>query len=82
LAGFLKPVADFYTQAKTIRPVMDNLNMHRLKALVDRYDEESGDALWNRFTAHYTPIHGSWLNQVETEISLLAPMLGRRRMGM
>jgi DDE superfamily endonuclease len=37
LAGFLKSVADFYPQAKTIHLVMDNLNTHRRKALVDRY---------------------------------------------
>jgi hypothetical protein len=29
---------------------------------------------------HYTPVHGSWLNQAEVEISLLSRQcLGRRR---
>jgi transposase len=82
LAGFLKGVADFYPQAKTIHLVMDNLNTHRRKALVDRYGQEEGDALWKRFTVHYTPKHGSWLNQAEIEISLLARQcLGKRRIG-
>ena len=82
LAVFLKGVADFYPQAKTIHLVMDNLNTHRRKALVDRYGEEEGDALWQRFTVHYTPKHGSWLNQAEIEIGLLTRQcLGKRRIG-
>lgn len=81
-AGFLKAVADFYPQAKTIHLVMDNLNTHRRKALVDRYGEEAGEVLWKRFTVHYTPKHGSWLNQAEIEIGLLARQcLGKRRIG-
>lgn len=61
---------------------MDNLNTHHRKALVDRYGEEEGDVLWKRFTVHYTPKHGSWLNQAEIEISLLARQcLGKRRIG-
>jgi len=36
--------------------------------------------LWNRFTVHYTPKHGSWLNQAEIAISLFSRQcLGRRR---
>lgn len=82
LAGFLKSVVDFYPQAKTIHLVMDNLNTHRRKALVDRYGEQEGDALWMRFTLHYTPKHASWLNQAEIEIGLVARQcLGKRRLG-
>ena len=79
-AGFMKGVADFYAQAKTIHVVMDNLNIHRRKALVDRYGQEMGDQVWKRFTVHYTPKHGSWLNQAEIEIGLVARQcLGQRR---
>ena len=36
--------------------------------------------VWDRFTVHYTPIHGSWLNQAEIEIGLLSRQcLGTRR---
>ena len=81
-ALFMKSVADFYPQAKTIHLVMDNLNIHRRKALVDCYGAAQGDALWKRFTVHYTPKHGSWLNQAEIEIGLLSRQcLGRRRIG-
>lgn len=79
-AMFIKEIADFYPQAKTIHLVVDNLNIHRRKALVDCYGEQPGDALWKRFTLHYTPKHGSWLNQAEIEIGLLTRQcLGKRR---
>ena len=79
-AMFMKEIADFYPKAKTIHLVVDNLNIHRRKALVDCYGEPQGDALWKRFTVHYTPKHGSWLNQAEIEIGLLARQcLGKRR---
>jgi hypothetical protein len=39
-----------------------------------------GGLLWGRLTAHYTPKHGSWLNQAEIEIGLLSRQcLGQRR---
>ena len=39
-----------------------------------------GSYFWNRLTIHYTPKHGSWLNQAEIEISLFSRQcLGTRR---
>ena len=38
---------------------MDNLNIHRRKSLTDLLGEEIGGEVWNRFTVHYTPKHGS-----------------------
>ena len=36
--------------------------------------------IWGRFTVHYTPTHGSWLNQAEIEIGMFARQcLGKRR---
>lgn len=59
---------------------MDNLSSHNRKALVDRFGEKTGGLLWERFTVHYTPKHGSWLNQAEIEISLFSRQcLGQRR---
>src|SRR5438309_10999310 len=59
---------------------MDNLSSHTRKAVVERFGEKAGGWLWNRFTVHYTPRHGSWLNQAEIEISLFARQcLGKRR---
>ncbi len=81
-ADFVRLIADRYPDAKTIHLVMDNLNTHHRKTLVDRFGQEQGEALWDRFTVHYTPKHGSWLNQAEIEISLFSRQcLGKRRIG-
>ena len=69
-----------YPRAHTIHLVMDNLNTHREKSLIDHFGPRAGRAVWRRLTVHYTPKHGSWLNQAEIELSLVARQwLGRRR---
>jgi transposase len=69
-----------YPKAETIHLVMDNLNIHRLKSLTDLLGEDVGGEVWGRFTVHYTPTHGSWLNQAEIEIGILSRQcLGTRR---
>ncbi len=69
-----------YPEAKTIHLVMDNLNIHRRKALADVFGAEMATQVWDRFTVHYTPTHGSWLNQAEIEIGLFSRQcLGKRR---
>ena len=81
-ADFLLGIAEHYPAANTIHLVMDNLSTHSRKALVERFGEEAGGWLWNRFTVHYTPKHGSWLNQAEIEISLFSRQcLGKRQIG-
>jgi len=50
------------------------------KSIVERFGEQAGSWLWNRFTVHYTPKHGSWLNQAEIAISLFSRQcLGKHR---
>jgi hypothetical protein len=69
-----------YPKAKTIHLVMDNLNIHRRKALSDVFGPEMAAEVWDRFTVHYTPTHGSWLNQAEIEIGIFSRQcLGSRR---
>ena len=69
-----------YPDAKTIHLVMDNLNIHGRKALADVFGEEMAAEVWDRFTVHYTPTHGSWLNQAEIEIGIFSRQcLGKRR---
>ena len=81
-ADFLLGIAEHYPAADTIHLIVDNLSTHTRKALVERFGEEAGGWLWNRFTVHYTPKHGSWLNQAEIEISLFSRQcLGKRRIG-
>ncbi len=69
-----------YPEAETIHLVLDNLNIHHRKSLTDLYGKEIGGEIWDRFTIHYTPLHGSWLNQAEIEISMFTRQcLGTRR---
>jgi hypothetical protein len=65
-------LADQYPEAETIHRVLDKLNIHCRQSLTDRYGEERGGEIWDRFTVHYTPTHGSWLNQAEIEIGLFS----------
>jgi DDE superfamily endonuclease len=69
-----------YPEAETIHLVMDNLNIHHRKSLTDVFGVELGSEIWDRFTVHFTPTHGSWLNQAEIEIGLFSRQcLGTRR---
>ena len=80
-AQIMAELALNYPTAQTIHLVVDNLNIHCRKSLTDYYGEIPGAHLWNRFTVHYTPKHGSWLNQAEIEISLFSRQcLGTRRL--
>jgi transposase len=66
----LQRIARRYRAAKTIHLVMDNLNLHGPGTAVRILGAVKGTALWKRFTPHYTPKHGSWLNPAEIEASL------------
>src|SRR5215831_8204626 len=81
-ADYLLDLALRHPEADTIHLVLDNLSSHTRKALGERFGDKAGSWLWSRFTVHYTPKHGSWLNQAEIAISLLSRQcLGQRRIG-
>jgi hypothetical protein len=69
-AAAVRRIAKAYPKAKTIHLVVDNLNTHCEKSLTDVFGPRMGRRLWRRFTVHYTPKHGSWLNPAEIEASL------------
>jgi transposase len=61
--SFMDEVASVYRQHR-VHVVLDNLNTHRdtsRGAFLSDWNVRHG----NRFRFHYTPTHGSWLNQVE-----------------
>lgn len=73
-------VAEQYPAAQTIPLVLDNLNTHCRKSLTDYFGDQEGGRIWDRFTVHSTPKHGSWLDQAEIELSLFSRQcLGTRR---
>ena len=79
-AKTLGSLLDRYPTARTIHLVWDNLNIHCKKSMTDCYGEKQGGEMWSRLTIHPTPIHGSWLNQAEIELSMYSRQcLGRRR---
>jgi hypothetical protein len=69
-----------YPAAKTIHLVMDNLSSHSQNSLAAVLGAEMAGEVWGRFIVHYTPTHGSWLNQAEIEIGMFSRQcLGKRR---
>ena len=79
-AKFLGLVERKYESAEKIVLVMDNLNTHKEKSLIDFYGEEKGREIWKRFEVHYSPKHGSWLNQAEIAINMYSRQcLGKSR---
>lgn len=79
-ADMLKILADeIYPDAIQIRLVQDNLNTHTPASLYKRFEPEEARRLARRFDFHYTPIHASWLNMVEIELSVLSRQCLHRR---
>lgn len=81
-AKFIYDISRKYSSADKIILIMDNLNTHKIKSLVDYYGEEKAVTIWNRFEIHYTPKHASWLNQAEIAIGMYSRQcLGDGRVG-
>lgn len=79
-AKFLAFIERKYSDADKIVIVMDNLNIHRLTSLEKMYGKEKAKKIWDRFEVHYTPKHGSWLNQAEIAINMYSRQcLGKTR---
>ena len=62
---FLDEVATRFRQGR-VHIVLDNLNTH-LGPPIKEWNARHGD----RFVFHYTPTHGSWLNQIELWFGIL-----------
>lgn len=60
-----------FPDAEIIRVVLDNLNTHTPAALYQTFAPEEARRLTEKLEFHYTPKHGSWLNMVEIEWSVL-----------
>jgi hypothetical protein len=76
-AGWLKDVVDVhYPTAEVIRLVVDNLNTHTPAALYEAFAPAEAHRIARKLEWHYTPKHGSWLNMVEIELSVLAAQCG------
>lgn len=68
LLAFMNMVAKEHPD-KQIHIVWDNLNIHNGERW-EKFNKKHG----NRFQFHYTPLHASWVNQIEIWFGILARM--------
>jgi hypothetical protein len=71
---------EHYPRAEKIRVVLDNLSTHTGAAFYENFSAEVARKLARRIEFVYTPVHGSWLNMVEVEISVLVRQCLKRRL--
>lgn len=60
--------------------VTDNLNTHTPAAFYHTFPAPDARRILERIEWHYTPVHGSWLNMAELELSALARQCLHRRL--
>lgn len=67
LVVFMERVAQAYPKG-LIHTVWDNLNTHRAQAVWDDFNARHHQ----RFVFHFTPLHASWVNQIELLFGIYA----------
>ncbi len=67
LVAFMERVAQAYPKG-LIHTVWDNLNTHRAQAVWDDFNARHHQ----RFVFHFTPLHASWVNQIELLFGIYA----------
>lgn len=72
-------VDEGFPRAERIRVVLDNLSTHKAASLYERFAPEEARRILRKLEFHYTPKHGSWLNLVEIELSVLERQCLNRR---
>ncbi|MBI4250663.1 IS630 family transposase [Candidatus Uhrbacteria bacterium] len=61
-----------YRSAAKIHIVLDNLNTHFEQSLLDAFGKQAARSPMSRIQFHHTPVHASWLNMAEIEMSILS----------
>jgi hypothetical protein len=81
-AHFIRELVDVhYPQAEKLVLVMDNPNTHTPSSLYQTFAPAEARRILQKLELHYTPVHGSWLNMAEIELSALARQCLSRRIG-
>ncbi len=71
-ALFVRELIDVqYPKADKIVLVMDNLNTHSPASFYEGFEPAEAWRLSQKLEIHSTPLHGSWLNMAEIELSVL-----------
>ena len=68
-----------YLHAERITQVINNLNTHSGATLYKAFASEEARRILDNLEIHYTPKHGSLLNMVEIEFSILSRQFLNRR---
>ena len=72
-------VDEIYPEAERIVLVLDNLNIHRIASLYERFEASEARRIARKLELHFTPKHGSWLNMAEIELSVISRQCLKRR---
>ena len=79
-AEWLRDLVDRqFSDADKICLVLDNLNIHSPASLYAAFAPAEACRLLHKLEFHYSPKHGSWLNMVEIELSVLVRQCLRQR---
>jgi transposase len=68
-----------YQHPERIHVVLDNLNTHFEKSLIETFGRDKTKQVMRRIRFHYTPKHASWLNMAEIELSIMGRQCVNRR---
>jgi hypothetical protein len=68
-----------FPRARKVRLVCDNLNTHHRASLYAAFGAAEALGLAERLEVVFTPVHGSWLNMAELELSVLSRQCLDRR---
>ncbi len=78
-AIFIAWLVGLYRKAVKIIIILDNLNTHAVKWIFETFSKKKTEEILEKVEFHYTPVHGSWLNMAEIEISVLETECLNRR---
>jgi len=70
---------ELYPDAEVVRVVLDNLNTHTMGSLYEAFSPAEARRLASKLEFHFTPVHASWLNMAELELSVLSRQCLNRR---
>lgn len=68
-----------HPQATCIDVILDNLNTHTTTTIIEIFGMPEASRILDRLSFHYTPLHASWLNLAENELSVLTRQCLSRR---
>jgi len=80
LAKAIRYLVDvLYPDPPLIDLVWDNLNTHATDALIEIFGKVEADRILARLVLHPTPLHASWLNMAEIDLSTMTSQCLDRR---